>query len=108
MKPVEYKKVIVPGAIYPGYDDLEWKKELKKFDIDLKFLLDDGIEFTYPETLEPWECPGNLSFFDAKTKSRVLTYVENFGKIQFFGPTSEEDPILEITIYDELYDSELG
>ncbi len=84
------RKIRVGKNIYPDFDDLNWKKVLGTFGIEVNFLLDDGVVLEYPENLEPFPCPGDVSFYDTRTKSRILTWCENFGEIEITGPKDEE------------------
>lgn len=86
------RQVRVGRNIYPDFDDLRWKEVLGRFGITANFLLDDGVVLEYPENLEPSQCPGDVSFYDTMTKTRVLTWCENFGEIEITGP--EEDEII--------------
>lgn len=96
----DQRKVRVGKNIYPDFDDLEWQKALQRFRIEVKFLLDDGVVLSYPENLEPFPSPGDVSFYDTRTKQRVVTWCENFGQIEIFGPMSEDEPIAVIKILD--------
>lgn len=101
------RKVRVGKNIYPDFDDLGWKEVLKKYGIEVNFLLDDGVVLSYPENLEPFECPGDVSFYEARDKTRVLTWCENFGSIQIFGPgEDDENLIAEIKILDGFQEEE--
>lgn len=96
----ELRKVRVGRNIYPDFEDLEWQTTLRKFGIEVNFLLDDGVVLSYPENLEPFSSPGDVSFYDTRTKQRVVTWCENFGQIEVFGPLSEDEPIATIKILD--------
>lgn len=96
----DQRKVRVGKNIYPDFDDLDWKEKLGRFGIGVNFLLDDGVVLSYPENLEPFPSPGDVSFYDTRTKQRVLTWCENFGQIEIFGPLDENEPISVIKILD--------
>lgn len=52
---------------------------LKKDNIQISFLFEDGIELSYPENLTPKNYPGTLSFY--KGPNIVLTFSDSFGEI---------------------------
>lgn len=95
---LENRRVRVGRNIYPDFDDLKWKEVLEKFGIKVNFLLDDGVVLEYPENLEPYPTPGDVSFYDTRDKTRVLTWCENFGEIEITGP--KEEVIATIKILD--------
>ena len=84
--------------VLPDYDDLEWKKLLEPFGVSVKFLLSDGVEIRYPETLQPRKVGEDaVEFYDTKSLALVLTYIENFGYVEFYRG-KETKPFLEIKI----------
>lgn len=96
--------IVLPHPLIPDIESMEWRDILKKgFDIDLYFLIDDGICIEYDdEKLEPLMVKGDsVEFYEPKSKALILKYVENFGQIEFYKGLSRE-PFLEIKIIDEL------
>lgn len=91
--------------IYPDLDTMdEVNKVLKeRFEIEIGFLFDDGIEFIFPEDrYDTYPCPGNLSWYDPVDKTRVLTYTEDFGVLRFTDRQDKElltIPILEDNLW---------
>lgn len=71
--------------IYPKLTvDLdEVDKFLNTYGIKIYWLLEDGIMFEYPDTMITKNYPGDISFYAAETNSLILTYIENFGCLEF-------------------------
>ena len=86
---LENRRVRVGRNIYPDFDDLKWQEILRRYGIEVQFLLDDGVVLEYPENLEPFPTPGDVSFYDTRDKAKVLTWCENFGEIEITGPGDE-------------------
>ena len=86
---LENRRVRVGKNIYPDFDDLRWEEILRRYGIEVQLLLDDGVVLEYPENLEPFPSPGDVSFYDTRDKARVITWCENFGEIEIMGPGEE-------------------
>ena len=95
------KVIKLNREILPDFDDLDWKKDLEKLGIKIKFLLSDGIEIRYDsDQYEPGLVrPDSVEFYDPKTKELLLSYVENFENIEFYRG-KEKEPIVSIKIID--------
>lgn len=95
------KVIKLNREILPDFDDLDWKKDLEKLGIKIKFLLSDGIEIRYDsDQYEPGLVrPDSVEFYDPKTKELLLSYVENFENIEFYCG-KEKEPIVSIKIID--------
>jgi len=95
------KVIRLNREVLPDFDDLIWKEELKKLGIQIKFLLSDGVEIRYDS--DQYDAglirPDSIEFYDPKTRSLILSYVENFGNIEFYRD-QEEEPIVKIKIID--------
>lgn len=97
------KTIRLNREVWPDCDDLKWKDTLAKFGISLKFRFSDGIELGYPaDILEPGLIRSDsVEFYDTKTKTLVLSYIENFGRIEFYR-ANEADPIVSIKILEDV------
>jgi len=75
--------------IIPNPDTLNeegLKKILKKFNISITFLYEDGILIEYDDNkFDAKPTPGDFSLYDTKTKCRVLTILDYFGSLDFYG-----------------------
>ena len=56
---------------------------LSKYGIKIYWLLSDGVMFEFPDEIITKNYPGDLSFYDSKTNSLILTYLENFDYLEF-------------------------
>lgn len=99
------KKYNITKPIYPNLTDKKFNEienVLGKFNIELGFLVDEGLEFKYnPEQYEAKNYPGDLTFYDVKTKSPVITYIEDLDDMVF--KDNKDNIILTIPIYNELW-----
>ncbi len=95
------KVIRLNREVWPDFDDLEWKEELGKLGITLRFLGAAGIEIKYDsDQYEPGLVrPDSVELYDPKTKTLLLTYVENFGFIEFYRK-GQEEPVVTIKIID--------
>ena len=95
------KVIRLNREVLPDFDDLEWREKLGRVGIKLKFLLSDGLEIRYDsDQYEPGLIrPDSVEFYDPKTKAFLLSYIENFGFIEFYLGRSEE-PFVRIKILD--------
>lgn len=86
--------------IYPDVDD-NFKKTievLKKFNIKVDVLFDDGLAFNYDEKdYEIWNTDG-LIFIDPIQKSQVLKIIECFGEISILD--SQNNEISKLVIFE--------
>lgn len=64
-------------------DEEGLNKFLSRYGIEIIWLFEDGVRFRYPDDLITKDYPGNLSFYDPTTNSLILTYLENFGALEF-------------------------
>lgn len=95
---MEENKVILSREIYPDLDNTDYKEILGRYGIGIKFLFADGIMITYPSNLEPYKASeDSVSFYDTRTKTPVIQYIEDFGSIKFIAGDEE---ILSIPIID--------
>ena len=62
---------------------------LNKYGIKILWLFEDGVQFDYPPTLSVRYDPGDCTFIDTATGAIVLTYVENFGVLEFLDSSQE-------------------
>ena len=94
-------KIVIPSPVYPDIDSLEFKEELKKYGIkDVQFLLDDGIQITYSDNIEPLDVkPDSVTFYNCKSKIPVIKYVANFDYAEFYLMPDEETPICKIKTF---------
>lgn len=95
------KELIVERKIYPDITEEimnDIKTTLKKYDIRLEFLLDDGICFYLPDNIEITKCPGLVYF--KKNNKVILTYTENFKHLDF--SDQNDKIILSIPIMEDL------
>lgn len=94
---------ILGKNIYPDID-LEVQENIddftRKYGIEIDFLFDDGILFTYQSgQYDISHCPGDLSFVDSRTKEVSVIYVENFLNLEFFD--NKHNKILSIPILED-------
>jgi len=100
---MEEKKIRTGKEIWPGETNEELNYYLGRLNIKAKFLLSDGIEFTYPpENIEVHDTGSGIYFNDTKTKDLILYYYEDFGSLKFESPVigNFSLPILEEEILD--------
>ena len=95
------QKIHLNREILPDFDDIVWKTELERFGIALEFLLSDGIIIEYDDEVYESRIIGQdgVEFYNTKDRSLALSYVENFGNIEFY-QAHEEEPIIKIPIID--------
>ena len=75
---MEEKKIRTGKEIWPGETNEELNYYLGRLNIKAKFLLSDGIEFTYPpEDIEVHDTGSGIYFNDTKTKDLILYYYED-------------------------------
>ena len=100
------KELKIGKNIFPSFDDIlpkDINEKLKRFGVSVEFLFEDGISLSYDsENLDVKYFPGDVSFFDSKTGSRLLTFIENIDELQFYSD-DEENPIIKINICDTLF-----
>lgn len=98
------KEIRLNRSVLPDYDDINWRSQLKKLGLGINFLLDDGVILSYDSQQYEAVIIGQdgVDFYDPKTKSLVVSYVENFGYIEFI-MYGEEEPFIKIPIL-ETYD----
>ena len=100
------KEIKLGKNIFPSFDDIlpkDINEKLKRFGVSVQFLFDDGISFSYDsDTIDIKHFPGDLSFFDSKSGSRLLTYVENIDDLEFYSE-DEESPLVKVKICDTLF-----
>ena len=80
------EKIKLKRSIWPDIDGPEdVNRFLKRLGIEVKFLLDDGLEFSYQsDRLEPVKLgEGTLYFRDPITKDLVFHYYEDIGEAVF-------------------------
>jgi hypothetical protein len=95
------KNYTIGKSIYPDVDGTDGiNKFLEKFNIQVRFLFDNGINFYYPEdTIEPYKISeGAVYFKDINTRSNLLYYYEDFEELVFKNMITEE--IFRIPIFD--------
>lgn len=95
-------KIRLKRSIWPdidGPDDVN--RFLKRLGIEVRFLLDDGLEFSYPsDRLEPVKSgEGTLYFRDPLTKDLVFHYYEDIGEAVFENLITSEN--FEVPIYED-------
>jgi hypothetical protein len=73
-------------------------KFLDKYGIKIYWLFEDGVKFEYPDSLSVRYDPGDCSFVDTATGALILTYLENFGQLEFLN--SDQEVIFSIRIND--------
>lgn len=98
-------KIILERPVWPDVDGPKEVNEfLKGLGIKVCFLLDSGIEFSYPtEQLEPYKIGnGTLYFKDSVTKENLFHYYEDIGELVFYNMIKKET--YRIPIYDEWED----
>ena len=99
---------ILGKNIYPDIDakvQENIKNFTKKYGIEVDFLFDDGVLFTYlSEQYDTASCPGDLSFIDTKNKEVAIIYIENFMELEFFD--NKHNKILSIPILED-YDLQM-
>ena len=95
------KEIKLNRSVWPDYEDIGWREKLNKLGLELKFLLDDGILLSYDsQKYEPTIIgQDGVDFYDPRTKSLVISYIENFGYIEFI-LRGEKEPIVRIPILD--------
>lgn len=96
MKTCKYR---IGKDIYPDLEENIKDKldsELEKLGIKISFLFDDGVEFEYSSELDVRNSPADVSFY--RGVSRLLTYIESFGKLVFLD--SEDNELISIPTYD--------
>ena len=93
------EEIKIGKEIWPDVDSAEEINQfLKKFGVELEFLLSDGIKFEYPaEKLEPFVVSSSSLYFkDVMTRDPVLHFYEDFGELVFEGMGERKViPILE-------------
>ena len=72
-------------------------KFLEKYKIKIYWLLEDGVIFDYPDNIIVKNYPGDISFFDSATNNLILTYIENFGCVEFL---IDDEVVLSVPILD--------
>ena len=94
-------KIVIPSPVYPDIDSLDFKERLKKFGIeDVQFLLDDGVQITYADDIEPLDVkPDSVTFYEARSKVPVIKYIANFDYAEFYLLPEEETPIVMIKTF---------
>lgn len=95
------KSIRLNRAIYPDFEDLEWKTKLENVGLKIRFLVDEGIELKYDDNkLEPYKKgEDSVEFYDPKTRRLMYSYVENFGYLEFYRGM-ESEPFVKIEIID--------
>lgn len=93
------EEIKIGKEIWPDVDSAEEINQfLRRFGVELEFLLSDGIKFEYPaEKLEPVVVSSSSLYFrDVQTREPILHFYENFGKLVFEGMGEIKTiPILE-------------
>lgn len=74
----------------------EIDKFFDRYGIKFIMLFEDGVVFEYPDTLQVRYDPGDCSFVDSATGALILTYLENFGALEFLN--SDEEVIFSIKL----------
>lgn len=75
-----------------------YNKILNRYKVSLDYLFMEGsIKLIYSDDYIVKNCFGDISFYDSKG-NLILSYVENFGKLEF--RNSLFDTVLEIPIYE--------
>ena len=69
---------------------------MSRFGIVIHWLFENGVYFEYPDTLITKKYPGDISFYESSTGMLVLTYLENFGALEFLN--GKEEVILSIPL----------
>ena len=85
IKEFKIGKNIIPN---PDSFDIEDFKEriLKRFNITITFLYEDGIKIEYDDSkFDAKNTPGDFSLYDVKSKCRILTILDYFGSLDFYG-----------------------
>lgn len=78
-------KNIIPNPDTLDIDDFK-EKILKRFNLSITFLYEDGIIVEYDDSkFDARPTPGDLSLYDTKSKCRVLTILDYFGSLDFYG-----------------------
>jgi hypothetical protein len=78
-------KDIIPNPDTLDIDEFK-EKILKRFNISITFLYEDGVIIEYDDSkFDAKNSPGDFSLFDTKSKCRVLTILDYFGSLDFFG-----------------------
>jgi len=98
---MEKATVLLNRSVIPDYEDIKWRDELKKYGLSVNFLFDGGVQLIYDSDRYDARVIGqdSVEFYDTKTKTLAISYIENFGNIEFY-IKSEKDPILRIPILD--------
>jgi hypothetical protein len=94
--------IMLKRSIWPDVDGPEGVNQfLKGLGIEVSFLLDSGIKFSYsPERLEPYKIgEGTLFFKDSVTKENLLHYYEGLEELVFENMITKET--YKIPIYDD-------
>ena len=95
-------EVILNRPIWPDVDGPEGVNQfLKGLGIEVSFLLDSGLKFSYsPERLEPYKIgEGTLFFKDSVTKEILFHYHEGIEELVFENMITKET--YKIPIYDD-------
>lgn len=99
--------VTIGKNIFPSFEDILPQKVneiLEKYGVSVQFLFEDGVRFSYDsDRLNIEHYPGDLSFYDSKTNSRLLTFLENIDELQFYGD-DEDIPIIKLEICDTIFE----
>ena len=95
------KKIKIGNSIIPETEHFEeFKKYLEKYGITACFDFESGsVEFSYPDSLSAKTVPPDISFYDYKS-DRILTVIENFGALEFYG-IDENKPEFSLEIFDD-------
>lgn len=96
------EEICLRRSCWPDVDGPEGvNKFLENLGIEVKFLLDDGISFSYfPDCLEPYKIgEGTLYFKDPKTKDNLFHYYEDISDLVFVNMITSET--YRIPIYEE-------
>lgn len=62
---------------------------LAKYGIKILWQFEDGVRFDYPPNLSVRYDPGDCTFVDTATGAIILTYIENFGALEFLDSDGE-------------------
>jgi hypothetical protein len=94
--------ITLKRSIWPDVDGPRGVNQfLKGLGIEVSFLLDSGLKFSYsPECLEPYKIgEGTLFFKDSVTKENLLHYYEGLEELVFENMITKET--YKIPIYDD-------
>jgi len=64
-------------------------KFFDRYKMKILWLFEDGVMFEYPPELQVRYDPGDASFVDSTTGALILTYIENFGALEFLNSDQE-------------------